>query len=200
VQLSAFARQQCSHVAPCRATRSPVCARVQPTMHPWAGQPLALHHRAALLRALAVAFDEGCCAATGGARAELLSALPGFISRLLAFMAPDADLSAYGATVRHAGSFLRLAAASALINVAARLDPEVPVQAFVEMAMMTQDESTEVRRSHRLRPCQRLHCGRASRLACAAGCCAACCPKELVHTVEVVDGAVHPHHVLRTAL
>lgn len=107
--------------------------------------PMPLHHRTALLAALAKSIAEGW-RTTGSAtdRAAAAAALEAFVPRTLAVMNPDAELNGFQADAPLERGALRLAAADALLKVGSRLDKELPGQAFVEMGLVMQDELVEV--------------------------------------------------------
>ena len=105
---------------------------------------MPLHHRTALLAALAKSIAEG--GSTSGSatdRAAAAAALEAFVPRTLAVMNPDAELAGYQADAPLERGALRLAAADALLKVGSRLDKELPGQAFVEMGLVMQDELVE---------------------------------------------------------
>ena len=106
---------------------------------------MPLHHRTALLAALAKSIAEGG-STTGSAtdRAAAVAAVEAFVPRTLSVMHPDAELIGYQADAPLERGALRLAAADALLKVGSRLDKEMPGQAFVEMGLVMQDELVEV--------------------------------------------------------
>lgn len=103
--------------------------------------PLPLHHRTALLAALAKSIAEGGSTSSSSVdRAAAATALGTFVPRILEIMNPDAEPTGYHANSPLEQGALRLAAADALLKVGSRLDKELPGQAFVEMGLVMQDE------------------------------------------------------------
>lgn len=121
---------------------------LQGAADPIKGLPMPLHHRTALLAALAKGIAEGGSAAGSGTdRAAAVAAVEAFVQRTISVMHPDAELAGYQADAPLERGALRLAAADALLKVGSRMDKEMPGQALVEMGLVIQDELSEVCRS-----------------------------------------------------
>ena len=102
-------------------------------------------HKRAVLTTIAKAMVHGLDRARGQSHSILQEALEIYCVRLEVFLDPDTDLQQYGAETPFQTGFLRLAAASALLDVMlSSCDKIVTVPAFCTLSLMMQDPMLEV--------------------------------------------------------